>query len=392
MQIPCPRLSYRLSIATFSIVLVTGCSNPESEPVGHDRPLAQSNKDQFVPPCGYLCHCAAEAPTIDGKLDEAAWRAAPWTDDFVDIEGDVKPKPRFRTRVKMLWDDKYFYIAAELEEPHLQGTFTKHDSYIFHEDNDFEVFIDPDGDSHNYGEYEMNALNTGWDLRLNKPYKDGGKAEDGWEIPGLKTAVHLQGTINDPRDEDQGWTIELAFPWESLSSISGRAKSAGTGSLHTGPPRDGEQWRVNFSRVQWRYEVVDGKYRRRSNLKEDNWVWSPQGQINMHMPERWGYVQFSTTPPGQAEFQPDPTGPARHLLHRVYYAQRDFHRQHKRWAASLAELKLESLEHPSLAGPILLETTDRGYTIDAVVKPLSGKAARVRLHHDARVEVKQQSP
>ena len=82
---------------------------------------------------------------IDGRLDDAAWTAARWTDYFVDIEGDGKPQPRFRTRVKMLWDDEYFYLAADMEEPHVWATFTRHDSVIFH-DNDFEVFIDPNGD------------------------------------------------------------------------------------------------------------------------------------------------------------------------------------------------------------------------------------------------------
>lgn len=46
----------------------------------------------------------------------------------------------------------------------------------------------------------MNALNTGWDLRLPKPYKDGGPALNEWEIHGLKTAVHIDGTLNDPSD------------------------------------------------------------------------------------------------------------------------------------------------------------------------------------------------
>ena len=86
---------------------------------------------------------------IDGKLNDAAWKAAKWTRLFVDIEGSAKPKPRFRTRAKMLWDDVYLYIGAELEEPHLWATYTKHDSVIFHEP-DFEVFLDPDGDTLHY--------------------------------------------------------------------------------------------------------------------------------------------------------------------------------------------------------------------------------------------------
>ena len=84
---------------------------------------------------------------------------------FVDIEGDARPRPRFATRMKMLWDDEFFYIAADMQEPDIWGTLTTRDSVIF-QDNDFEVFIDPDGDTHEYYELEINALKTAWDLLL----------------------------------------------------------------------------------------------------------------------------------------------------------------------------------------------------------------------------------
>ena len=132
-------------------------------------------------PKGYVCYRANAPFTIDGDLSKPTWDAAPWTDDFVDIEGDKQPAPPLRTRVKMLWDDEYFYIGALMEEPHVWATLTEHDSVIF-QDNDFEVFIDPDGDNHDYYEVEINALNTIWDLRLVKPYRDGGPALNEWEI------------------------------------------------------------------------------------------------------------------------------------------------------------------------------------------------------------------
>src|SRR5262249_53999688 len=132
----------------------------------------------------YECPKTDQPPKIDGKIDDAVWKRAKWTGWFVDISTNVKP--RFKTRAKMLWDDRALYIAAELEEPNVWGTLTEHDSVIFH-DNDFEVFIDPHGNGLGYFEFEMNALNTGWDLRLDKPYKDGGKPDNGWSIPGLQT-------------------------------------------------------------------------------------------------------------------------------------------------------------------------------------------------------------
>src|SRR2546430_567437 len=63
----------------------------------------------YLPPKGYICYRADGPVRIDGRLDDDAWRRVPWTDDFVDIEGDVKPRPRFRTRAKMLWDERFFY-------------------------------------------------------------------------------------------------------------------------------------------------------------------------------------------------------------------------------------------------------------------------------------------
>jgi WD40 repeat protein len=331
-------------------------------------------KNAYVPPRGYVCYRAQGPIAIDGRLDEAAWQAVPWTEDFVDIEGDLRLPPRFRTRVKMLWDDQYFYIAGELEEPHVCGTLTEHDSVIYH-DNDFEVFIDPDGDNHNYGELELNALNTTWDLLLKKPYRDGGPALNEWEIPGLKTAVHVDGTLNDGRDNDRGWTVEIAIPWEVLGKLSDMAA----------PPKDGDQWRVNFSRVEWRHDIVEGKYRKLPHRHEDNWVWSPQWAVDMHRPELWGYVQFSTAAPGQATFRPDPAGPAKHLLHQIYYAQRAFHKEHKRYARTLAELGLAGLTHESLTGPPHLDAEADTFQASVDVRLVGGGSRRWHIRQDSRL-------
>ena len=248
-----------LSLLAYSL----GCAPP----VGADEPK----------PLEYACARATRPPEIDGRLDDTAWRDAPWSTDFIDIEGAVRPKPRFRTRMKMLWDDRYLYVAADMEEPDVWATLKEHDSVIFR-DNDFEVFLDPGGKGIEYFEFEINALNTGWDLYLAKPYRKGGKADNGWEIPGLKTAVQVLGTLNRPEDRDRGWTVEIAFPWEAFR---GRAQA-------NFPPRAGDVWRVNFSRVEWRSRPDV----RAKTEKEDNWVWSPQGVVDMHRPEHWGFLRF----------------------------------------------------------------------------------------------------
>ena len=238
----------------------------------------------------YVANKAVENFTIDGKPDEASWKKAAWSDLFIDIEG--KRKPLYDTRMKMSWDDQNLYIYAQLSEPHVWANLKERDTIIFY-NNDFEIFIDPDGDTHNYYEFEMNALNTIWDLFLSKPYRNKGTILGGWDFKGLKSAVHIQGTLNDASDVDIGWSVEVAIPWSFVTEPGGIIKI----------PKN-EYWRINFSRVNWDFDLVDERYSRKKDmagnfLPEYNWVWSPQGVINMHEPESWGYVYFSSEDKGE---------------------------------------------------------------------------------------------
>lgn len=354
--------------------LLAGVSCADTPPPPPDWLGDWNTKMQQIVPRGYVCQHAAAAPKIDGKMDDAAWAAAAWTEEFVDIEGSAKPKPRFRTRAKMLWDAEYFYVAAEMEEPHVWGTIRKHDDVIF-QDPDFEVFIDPNGDSHEYCEFEMNALNTGWDLFLPKPYKDGGPAKNEWEIPGLNTAVHVRGTLNDASDRDEGWSVELAFPWKVLGEFAHRPA----------PPQEGDKWRVGFSRVEWQIEIKDGKYVKVPNTPENNWIWSAQGVIDMHRPERWGFVQFTKRTPGTVAFVPDPSAPARDALQEVYYAQKSFYEKNQRWAATLEKLGLRPQPKAPATMPVLKTTTD-GFECSVEMKLSGRESSRWMIRQDSLVQ------
>lgn len=302
------------------------------------------------------------------------WQMVQWTDDFVDIERDLKPKPRFRTRVKMLWDDQYFYVGAELEEPRVWATLTRRDTVIFY-DNDFEIFIDPDGDNHEYYEFEMNALNTGWVLLLLKPYRDGGPPINSWDIQGLKTAVYVDGTLNDPSDTDKGWSVEIAIPWAALKEYAHRPT----------PPAEGDQWRVNFSRVEWETEIVDGKYQKVKGKREDNWVWSPQGVIDMHRPELWGYVQFTKAAGGKTEFYPDQSLPARNVLIQIYYAQKRYYDKWKRWASSLEDLDVKIPQDSDALTSPTLKATEEGFVATVILRLPNDRTQQWHIRQDSRI-------
>jgi len=290
----------------------------------------------FTTPKNYVVTYTKQSPKIDGNINDPIWEQAAWTDKFVDIEGDLKPKPYLNTQLKMLWSDSCLFIAVKMEEPHLWANLTKHDAVIYN-DNDFELFIDPDGDTRDYFEIEVNQLNKIFDLFMPKPYRDRGNALISWNAPGMESAVRLQGTLNNPTDKDNGWTVEMKIPFRSVKM-----------GFASGAPKEGDLWRINFSRVQWDTEVKNNKYVKLKdangkNQPERNWVWSAPGIISMHAPERWGYLQFTkNTTADRVTFVVPYADLQKQYLWLVYYKQKEYRAKHQQFANNLADLDINA--------------------------------------------------
>ncbi|MCW0481296.1 carbohydrate-binding family 9-like protein [Gaoshiqia sediminis] len=319
----------------------------------------------FTPVEQYVVY-RTEAPLqIDGIADEPAWKQSSWSADFRDIEDDKKPQPLFRTRVKMLWDEDNLYVYAELEEPHIWAYYTDHDQIVYHE-NDFEVFVDPDGDGYNYFEFEVNAQNTLFDLFLPMPYRNGGIPLLSWDAHGFESAVSLVGTLNDPSDADELWAVEMKVPFSDMQT-----------GMNRQVPKEGETWKINFSRVHWQTGVVDGTYRKKKDpatgrdLPEYNWVWSPPGLINMHYPERWGMLQFSAERVGSTPvaFCMPAGGQFRKYVWLVYYRQQKYKADHGRFASGFEELDLEGLvnEIEGQSCNLSMLATDFQFTVQLIM-------------------------
>ncbi|MBN2281028.1 MAG: carbohydrate-binding family 9-like protein [Candidatus Marinimicrobia bacterium] len=312
-------------------------------------------------PRHYVCYRTTGPLNIDGKIEETDWQNAQWTDYFVDIEGDLKPKPTFNTRAKMLWDDEYFYMAAFLEEPHVWAKLKQRDTVIYYDD-DFEIFIDPNSDAHEYYEYEMNAFNTVWDLFITQPYRDDYcSAIFNWDIEGLKSGVYVDGTINDPSDTDKGWYVEVAIPWPVLKEAARREV----------PPNDRDQWRVGFSRVDWQMEVINHTYQKKINPKtgrafpENNWIWSQQGLIAMHYPERWGIVQFSKNQVNgeKADFIEKEEYLAANYLYEIYYFQKQYYLDHGLYTKNIRKALKAKVLLKDFNWPPTIEVTPKGFEL-----------------------------
>ncbi|MGM0932859.1 MAG: carbohydrate-binding family 9-like protein [Bacteroidota bacterium] len=321
------------------------------------------------PPRSYVAYKTIDEIEIDGKAREASWQKASESEDFIDIEGEKVPK--FQTNMKIVYDEEYLYFYAKMEEPHIWATLKQRDTVIFY-NNDFEIFIDPDGDTHNYMEFEMNALNTVWDLFIVKPYREPAPVLDSWDIQGLKSAAHIEGTLNDASDVDHYWSVEVAIPWEVLKEAN----------LHNELPQE-EFWRINFSRVNWDHDLIEGRYSRKKNENEDflpeyNWVWSPQGVINMHEPEHWGYVYFSSKEVGEFdEFIIPQDEKIRWALYRLYRGQKAYYNEYSEWASNLKEIQKKPLKVDGQVLKPKLENHLTGWNI-SVESPFTGKRYIIR--------------
>ncbi|MFC1464159.1 MAG: carbohydrate-binding family 9-like protein [Candidatus Brachytrichaceae bacterium NZ_4S206] len=253
----------------------------------------------------YTAYRVTEPIVVDGRLDEPAWQLAPRSPRFVDLVSGRRTI--HDTRAAVLWDDTYLYVGFWVEEPCVAAKFTERDSPIY-EDNDVEVFI---AGRDAYYEFEINAFGTVFEafyIWSDVYERDGyaaipefapdapgrrefhgvgfkhprGKREGfwQWDLPGLKSAVYVDGTVNDHSDRDRGWTVELAFPWAGLHWLAKPDRRAL-------PPRDGDVWRMDFSRFNTYREAPPA---------EDcgGWVWSPHGTYDSHVPEVFPFVTFST--------------------------------------------------------------------------------------------------
>lgn len=60
---------------------------------------------------------AGAAPVLDGRLDDAAWRDVPVIDRFLEYEPVIGAETRFRTEVRVTYDDRHLYIAARMHDP-----------------------------------------------------------------------------------------------------------------------------------------------------------------------------------------------------------------------------------------------------------------------------------
>jgi len=198
---------------------------------------------------------------IDGKTDEDAWsRAALVKSFFRPTSGN--PVTKTPTEARLLWDDENLYASFLCKDQRIRSTYTKHDDELWNQDV-VEIFLDPDGDSKNYYEFQASPAGMTFDSFL-PSYR---KNQNDWESQ-MKAAVTVDGTLNKPEDDDVSWTAEIAIPFKAIK----HALKA--------PPAEGDVWRANMFRIDIGKQGISGM------------AWSPPLKPDYHVLDRFGKFRF----------------------------------------------------------------------------------------------------
>ena len=181
------------------------------------------------------CRRAAHPIRIDGKLD-----AEEWKDAFIVCEFAVPNQnraPKTTTTFRLLWDDKYLYFAAEMEDADVYADVRKPNGITW-ENDVIELFLKPSEKKLPYYEFQVNAANT--PLELYFPSRGAGGFRRFAPIThiGLQSAVVVKGTLNNWHDKDEGWVVEGRIPWTDFSETGGA-------------PKPGDVWRGAICRYDY---------------------------------------------------------------------------------------------------------------------------------------------
>ncbi len=256
-------------------------------------PRLNSYPEPYVPRY-YVIYKAEDSIVIDGNFNERSWEKTKWFDSFVDHQFPYAPPPWKTTRAKMVYDENYIYVAAQLQEENVWGSITKRDSIIYYE-NDFEIFLDPTANGINYFEFEMNSLNTMFDMWHELDNHRGAYADPVFDCEGMRHVVKVNGTLNYHYDIDKGWNVEVKIPLNELKKWNPQMSV---------PIKRGDKWRINFDRVQYMHTYSElFPYLIPNNLFTEDWVLGPTDTGDLHIPELWPVIVFSNRYTGKYDVE-----------------------------------------------------------------------------------------
>ncbi|MGB5370803.1 MAG: carbohydrate-binding family 9-like protein [Flavobacteriaceae bacterium] len=202
-------------------------------------------------------------PTIDGGFTDAVWQSAVPVTLKENRSGKAVMDPLLTTTVMVCHDENNLYFAFKCNDPDIWTTFTQRDAHLWEEEA-VEVFIDVDDVPDNYVDIEVSPANVLFDSYIIDPNHIDVPKTARLDLKGIRTAVQVQGTLNQRGDRDSGWTVEIALPFEDL--LTERTKEI----------TDRTAIKINFYRLD-----------ENNGMPRAAYSWSPTGS-SFHKPSVFG--------------------------------------------------------------------------------------------------------
>lgn len=145
----------------------------------------------------------SEAPTINGLIDESSWDLVEWSGNFIENEPDENTPPSQQTKFKILYDQKYLYIAYrcyDTEPDKIEKRLSRRDGFA----GDWvEINLDSYHDKRTGFSFTITAAGVKGDEFIS----DNGNNWDGSWNPIWYTATNI---------DEEGWTAEVKIPLSQL--------------------------------------------------------------------------------------------------------------------------------------------------------------------------------
>ena len=148
-------------------------------------------------------------PVIDGTLDDAAWGLIAWSEEFIEFQPDENTPPTEQTRFKILYDDKFLYVAYRCFDSNperIEKRLSRRDGFA---GDRMAIVIDSYHDKRTAFSFSTTAAGVKGDEFVSQ---NGNNWDDSWN-PIWYTASNI---------DDQGWTAEAKIPFSQLKF--GKAK------------------------------------------------------------------------------------------------------------------------------------------------------------------------
>ena len=342
-----------ITLSFYFLLIATSCNNTTKNQVSDTNEFGLPYKPYIYKPTTYHLNTLNKAPVIDGINTKNEWDHIPWSTRFVSaISGKLENK-KHETAFKMAIYNDTIYLLAKINEDQIWALESNHNDEYF-KDNFFEILIDCDNNEFDYLNIKTNALGIYKGTLKQCEQNSISDKHVPFNQLKIKCATYIQGTVNDPKDTDQYWQLELSLPIN--------LKTDNTDNINTNG-----YWKMNFVRSHWPYVVVDGTYKKMVNsdtgklYQGEQYIWTYMFDSPLSKLELWGEVHIDNTHSKNNTLTKEQR--IRWELRNIYYAQKLHFRKHKRYANKVGGLKDIGFNQSALHYKPNIKTTKKHFII-----------------------------